>query len=82
MWQETDQKLERTFQFTDFTDAFAFMTAVALAAEKMDHHPTFVNTYNRVHLTLTTHDAGHRVTDRDHALARRIDGLAARWEGQ
>lgn len=75
MWKETDKKLSRTFAFGDFSAAFAFMTRVALAAEKMNHHPTFTNTYNEVKIELSTHDAGDVVTDKDRKLAKQIDGL-------
>lgn len=75
MWQETDNKLIRQFTFADFTEAFAFMTRVALIAEKMDHHPFWTNVYNKVTIELTTHDAGNTVTDKDRALADAIDKL-------
>lgn len=75
MWQETDNKLTRTLTFADFSEAFAFMTRVALLAEKMDHHPWWSNVYNNVTIELTTHDAGNTVTDRDRALAQAIDAL-------
>jgi 4a-hydroxytetrahydrobiopterin dehydratase len=75
MWQETDNKLYRAFKFKDFSEAFSFMTRVALLAEKMDHHPTWTNTYNSVEIWLNTHDAGDVVTDKDRKLAERIDKL-------
>ena len=75
MWQETDNKLYRSFQFKDFTEAFAFMTRVALIAEKMNHHPTWTNTYNKVEIWLNTHDAGDVVTDKDRELASKIDKI-------
>ena len=75
MWEEKDDKLSRTFEFNNFVEAFAFMTKVALIAEKMDHHPTWSNTYNRVQIELSTHDAGNTVTDKDRNLAERIDEL-------
>jgi 4a-hydroxytetrahydrobiopterin dehydratase len=75
MWQEKDQQLYRSFQFKDFKEAFAFMTKVALIAEKMDHHPYWTNVYNKVEIFLSTHDAGNTVTDKDHRLAKAIDGL-------
>lgn len=65
----------RVFQFGDFVGAFAFMTRVALAAEKLDHHPEWANVYGRVEVTLTTHSAGG-VTERDVALARIMDSAA------
>ena len=65
----------RRFVFPDFVTAFGFMTAVAIVAEKMNHHPEFHNVYNRVTLTLSTHDAGG-VTERDLALAAKADALS------
>ncbi|MBO9591349.1 MAG: 4a-hydroxytetrahydrobiopterin dehydratase [Niabella sp.] len=73
MWTENDNKLYRKFSFKDFNEAFGFMTRVALAAEKMDHHPTWTNTYNTVEIWLSTHDAGDIVTEKDHKLAKKID---------
>jgi 4a-hydroxytetrahydrobiopterin dehydratase len=74
-WQQENNRLKNTFKFKNFTDAFAFMTKVALVAEKMDHHPTWTNTYNIVSIELSTHDAGNVVTDKDHKLATAIDKL-------
>ena len=75
MWQEQDNKLVRDFQFADFSEAFAFMTRVALAAEKMDHHPWWSNVYNKVRIELTTHDKGNTITDKDRKLAEAINKL-------
>ena len=75
MWQEEDNKLKRTFKFKDFTEAFAFMTRVAMLAEKMDHHPFWSNVYNTVNIELNTHDAGDIVTEKDYKLAKAIDQL-------
>jgi len=75
MWEEKDNKLSRTFQFKDFTEAFGFMTKVAIIAEKMDHHPNWSNVYNQVTIQLSTHDAGNVVTEKDHNLAKAIDEL-------
>ena len=75
MWQEKDNTLYRKFEFTDFTEAFAFMTRVALIAEKMNHHPKWTNVWNTVELWLSTHDAGDVVTDRDRKLAEKIDKI-------
>ncbi|OIN58732.1 4a-hydroxytetrahydrobiopterin dehydratase [Arsenicibacter rosenii] len=75
MWQETDNKLTRSFSFTDFSEAFAFMTRVALIAEKMDHHPFWTNVYNKVTIELTTHDAGNTVTEKDRQFAQAVDQL-------
>jgi 4a-hydroxytetrahydrobiopterin dehydratase len=75
MWKETNNTLYMQFKFQNFSEAFAFMTRVALAAEKMDHHPTWKNTYDKVEIWLSTHDAGDIVTDKDRALAAKIDKL-------
>jgi 4a-hydroxytetrahydrobiopterin dehydratase len=64
--------IERTFKFGDFGEAWAFMCRVALLAEKHDHHPEWSNVYNRVAITLTTHDAGG-LSERDVKMARAID---------
>lgn len=77
MWQETDNSLRRTYTFANFSEAFAFMTRVALVAEKMDHHPTWTNTYNVVEFTLNTHSAGNKVTQKDRELAAAIDKILA-----
>jgi 4a-hydroxytetrahydrobiopterin dehydratase len=66
--------ITRAFRFADFSEAFAFMTRVALLAEKADHHPEWSNVYNRVQVTLTTHDAGG-LSGRDVGMARAIDAL-------
>ena len=66
--------IERDFRFKDFGQAFGFMARVAIAAEKADHHPEWSNVYNRVHVTLTTHDC-HGLSVRDAALARAIDAM-------
>ncbi len=75
MWTEENNKLYRKFEFKNFSAAFAFMTSVALAAEKMDHHPLWTNVYNKVEIWLNTHDAGDIVTEKDHKLAAIIDAL-------
>lgn len=74
-WQEADNRLKKTFKFKDFNEAFGFMSRVALIAEKMNHHPTWTNTWNTVSFELSTHDAGDQVTDRDRKLAAAIDSL-------
>lgn len=76
MWEEKDNRLCRTFEFSDFTEAFGFMTKVAIEAEKMNHHPNWSNVYNKVTIELTTHDAGNIITESDRALAAIIDKLA------
>lgn len=75
MWTETDNKLYRKFEFSDFSEAFAFMTRVAIEAEKMNHHPLWTNVWNKVEIWLSTHDAGDVVTEKDKKLAERIDKL-------
>jgi 4a-hydroxytetrahydrobiopterin dehydratase len=74
-WKNENNKLTREFAFRDFNEAFGFMTRVALIAEKMDHHPTWTNTYNKIKIELSTHDAGDIVTEKDHTLAKKIDQL-------
>jgi 4a-hydroxytetrahydrobiopterin dehydratase len=73
MWKEENNKLTKTFVFKDFIEAFAFMTKVAIVAEKMNHHPTWTNTWNKVNIELSTHDAGNIVTELDRTLAKAID---------
>jgi Pterin-4a-carbinolamine dehydratase len=75
MWKEKEKTLYRKFDFKNFSEAFAFMTRVALEAEKMDHHPTWTNTYNKVEIWLSTHDAGDIITDKDRKLSKKIDSL-------
>ena len=74
-WEIADGKLHREFKFGDFVEAFGFMSRVALAAERMDHHPEWFNVYNRVVVDLRTHDCDG-ISDRDFALAGTIDKLA------
>lgn len=73
-WVLEGEHLKRSFRFADFSQAFAFMTRVALLAEKADHHPEWFNVWNRVDIALTTHDAGG-LSARDVELARAIDAL-------
>ncbi len=75
MWEENEKQLKRVFEFKNFSEAFGFMTQVALAAEKMDHHPNWSNVWNKVIIVLTTHDKGNMVTEKDRALARIIDHI-------
>jgi 4a-hydroxytetrahydrobiopterin dehydratase len=79
MWTEKDNSLQATFQFKDFVQAFAFMTEVAFHAEKMNHHPEWTNTWNKVAFKLSTHDAGNTVTEKDRKLAKAIDNIAERF---
>ena len=73
--EDGGKALVRSFKFKDFSEAFAFLTRVALHAEKADHHPEFTNVWNRVDFRLTSHDTDG-VTSRDHELAERINRLA------
>ena len=75
MWKEENDYLYRSFKFKDFLEAFAFMTKVALIAEKHNHHPRWSNNYNEVEIMLNTHDEGNIVTDKDRRLAGEIDKL-------
>jgi 4a-hydroxytetrahydrobiopterin dehydratase len=75
MWKEENNELYKKFEFKNFSEAFAFMTRVAMEAEKMNHHPKWTNVWNRVEFWLSTHDAGDKVTEKDRKLASRIDAL-------
>ena len=81
-WKLADKReaITRKFQFVDFDAAFAFMTRVALKAAEMDHHPEWFNVYNKLEVTLSTHDAGG-VTQKDIDLAMAMDGYAALMSG-
>lgn len=74
-WKEENNALTRSFKFKNFIEAFSFMTKVALIAEKINHHPEWSNVYNQVNFTLTTHDKGNTITDKDRELAKAIDEL-------
>ncbi|MGV3684109.1 MAG: 4a-hydroxytetrahydrobiopterin dehydratase [Daejeonella sp.] len=80
-WKETtdpetkSESLIREFKFKDFVSAWGFMSKVALLAEKMDHHPDWSNSYNKVNISLSTHSAGNKITDKDRKLAEQIDML-------
>ena len=74
-WTFSAERIARSFRFANFSAAFGFMTRVALAAEKADHHPDWSNSWNRVEIALSSHDAGG-LTGRDIALARTIDAVA------
>jgi len=79
MWTETNNQLIARFEFKDFVQAFAFMTEVAFQAEKLNHHPSWNNVWNRVEIYLSTHDAGNIVTEKDRELAAAIDGIYSRY---
>ena len=74
-WTEENNALKRSFKFKNFVEAWAFMSKVALVAEKMSHHPEWSNVYNTVNITLTTHDEGNTITAKDRELAKKIDEL-------
>ena len=75
MWIEKDNELIGSFEFDDFVQAFAFMTQVALIAEKLNHHPNWSNIYNKVEVRLTTHDAGNVITTKDREMASIIESI-------
>ena len=77
-WKTTDQSLEKTFEFNSFEQAMQFMQDATPFISKTDHHPTWSNTYNRVEVKLTTHDAGNKVTEKDRKLAAYLDKLYQR----
>lgn len=79
MWKEKDNALHATFEFKDFVEAFSFMTAVAIIAEKQNHHPEWSNVWNKVVMKLSTHDAGNIVTDKDHTLAKAVEALYSKY---
>ena len=79
MWTEENNQLKAEFTFADFSQAFAFMTEVAIQAEKQDHHPEWSNVWNKVNIHLSTHDAGDIVTDKDHKLADTISAIYQRY---
>ena len=74
-WQELDQKLKRQIKFSNFSQAFGFMSRVALIAEIHHHHPDWSNSYNVVSISLTSHDKGNRVTQKDYDLALAINEI-------
>jgi 4a-hydroxytetrahydrobiopterin dehydratase len=74
-WKEQNSKLVAKFEFKDFSEAFGFISRVAIEAEKMNHHPEWSNVYNQVTIELSTHDEGNVVTDKDRQLAEKIDAL-------
>ncbi|ESU26569.1 transcriptional coactivator/pterin dehydratase [Flavobacterium limnosediminis JC2902] len=74
-WEEINNCLYKKIIFKDFSEAFGFMTRVALIAEQLNHHPTWTNTWNKVEIWLSTHSAGDVVTDKDRELASKIDRL-------
>ncbi len=80
MWIEKNNSLQCDLVFRDFTEAFGFLTQVAILAEKQNHHPYWTNVYNKVHIELSTHDAGNIVTEKDRKLAESISQVWATYE--
>lgn len=80
IWKEEGNALKANFTFEDFTHAFAFMTEVAIHAEKQNHHPNWSNVWNQVNIELSTHDAGNIVTEKDHTLASRISKIYRKYK--
>ena len=74
-WKEENNKLNKEFKFENFVEAWGIMNKVALLAEKAEHHPEWKNVYNKVEISLTTHDEGSTVTEKDKKLAKAIDNL-------
>lgn len=80
MWIEDNQKYCKSFRFSTFSDAIAFVIQVALVAEKLDHHPQWTNNYTEVAFALSTHSAGNTITELDYTLARSIDQIFTKFE--
>jgi len=80
MWKEENNKLQATFKFKNFIEAFGFMTEVAFHAEKQGHHPNWSNVYNTVEIQLTTHDEGNTVTEKDHKLSKAISTVFEKYD--
>ncbi len=78
-WKEENNTLQASLRFPDFATAWAFMTEVAFLAEKMNHHPSWSNTYNFVHITLCTHDEGDIVTEKDIKMAEKISFIYRKY---
>lgn len=74
-WHHQNNKLKKEFSFDDFRDAMAFITRISFAAEEQVHHPEIFNVYNTVNISLATHDAGDKVTEKDVKLAESIETL-------
>ncbi|MFB6231086.1 MAG: 4a-hydroxytetrahydrobiopterin dehydratase [Salinibacter sp.] len=75
-WSHADDKLQKTYEFSDFREAISFIVQLSFYAEEMNHHPELENVYNTVSVALTTHDAGGTVTEMDVELASQIEDLA------
>lgn len=74
-WREENNRLVKTYEFPSFANAMAWMIKASFAIEKLNHHPEWTNVYNKVHVVLTTHDAGNIITDKDRELAIVLDGI-------
>lgn len=74
-WREENNKLVKTYEFPSFANAMAWMIKASFAIEKLNHHPEWTNVYNKVHVVLTTHDAGNTITEKDRELAIVLDGI-------
>ena len=75
-WSHADDKIQKTYEFSDFREAIGFIVRLSFYAEEMNHHPELENVYNTVSIALTTHDAGGKVTEMDVELASTIEDLA------
>ena len=75
MWKEENNQLKKSFEFKDFVEAFTFMTQVAFVAEKLNHHPNWSNVYNKVDISLFTHDANNSITEKDLTLSEEISRI-------
>ncbi|HZV70077.1 MAG TPA: 4a-hydroxytetrahydrobiopterin dehydratase [Saprospiraceae bacterium] len=82
MWTELNNKLNAEFTFEDFSQAWAFMTEVAFLAERKNHHPEWTNVWNKVSISLSTHDAGGVVTEKDRKLADGISKIFERYQNR
>lgn len=80
-WTNNENSIEKTFTFDSFESAMHFMQKASLTISELDHHPTWTNTYNQIHVSLCTHDAGNTVTQKDWELARELDVLFAQMKG-
>jgi len=80
IWNEENNKLTAEFTFEDFSQAWAFMTEVAILSERKNHHPTWTNVWNRVTIILTTHDEGNIITEKDRKMADSINKIYERYQ--
>lgn len=75
-WEERENKLHKTFEFKDFREAISWMVRASFEIERLNHHPEWSNVYNKVEVQLCTHDAGNKVTSKDHELAKALDSIS------